>query len=194
MIGILDYGCGNLRSLENALEALGLAWVRTADPAAVRVLPRLILPGVGHFRHAMGELRTRALVEALRQRAGMGLPILGICLGMQLCFDASEEAPGTEGLGLRRGRFEAFAEPGLKVPHMGWSSVEASGDSGCAYFVHGYRLRAWSDPRPAEWLATAVYGQPFVAGFRSGRLAGLQFHPEKSGEWGLALLKEALTW
>lgn len=189
MIGILEYGCGNLASLENALEVLGFAHQRVGTPKALTACDRLILPGVGHFGHAMSNLRERGLEAALK---AWDRPLLGICLGMQLLFEGSEEAPEAAGLGLLPGRFTRFTDPALKVPHMGWSDLVFQAQKGAVYFVHGYRLEGWSGPE-AE-LGTAVHGAPFVAAFRCGRLGGFQFHPEKSGEVGLALLKEALTW
>lgn len=194
MIGILDYGCGNLRSLENALEALGLASRRVDSAEALGAVDRLIQPGVGHFGHAMLQLRQRGLEGPVKAFVASGRPILGICLGMQLLFEGSEEAPETLGLGLLPGRFEAFADPALKVPHMGWSAVDFGDRAGNAYFVHSYFLPAWPGSAPSQRLGLARYGRPFVAAFRSGNLAGCQFHPEKSGAWGLALLEEMLTW
>ncbi len=194
MIGILDYGCGNLRSLENALEALGLESRRAATAETIGAVDRLILPGVGHFGHAMTPLRQRGLEGALKAFVASERRLLGICLGMQLLFEGSEEAPEIPGLGLLPGRFEAFGDPALKVPHMGWSSVDFGGRTGAAYFVHSYFLPAWPESTPCQDLGLAQYGRPFVAAFRSGTLAGCQFHPEKSGAWGLGLLKEMLAW
>jgi len=194
VIGILDYGCGNLRSLENALDALGMASRRVSRPSELAGLDRLILPGVGHFGHAMGELRTRNLVDAVKAFAAQNRPLLGICLGMQVLFEGSEEAPGVPGLGLVPGHCVAFADASLKMPHMGWSTLDFGERSGAAYFVHSYCLPAWNEGTPRPLLGTAWHGQLFVAAFRSGNLAGCQFHPEKSGVWGLALLKEMVTW
>ncbi len=224
MIGILEYGCGNLRSLENALEALGLEGRRVATPEAIDAADRLILPGVGHFGHAMSQLRNRDLESAVKAFAASGRPLLGICLGMQVLFEGSDEAPNVPGLGLLPGRFEPFTDPALKVPHMGWSSVDFADrallpglrpgntwgskgghrerseqavpplQNGTAYFVHSYFLPQWPDNTPRQCLGLARYGRPFVAAFRSGNLAGCQFHPEKSGPWGLVLLKEMTTW
>ncbi|BDU75862.1 imidazole glycerol phosphate synthase subunit HisH [Mesoterricola sediminis] len=194
MIGIVDYGCGNLRSLENALEALALPHRRVSTPGGVLEAGRLILPGVGHFGHAGRELRARGLEAPLRERAAMGRPLLGICLGMQLLFEGSDEAPDVPGLALVAGRCGAFDAPGLKVPHMGWSAVDFGDRALAAYFVHSYRIPAFPAERPAQALGMAAYGEPFLAAFRSGPLGGFQFHPEKSGKAGLALLGEALTW
>jgi len=193
LIGIVDYGCGNLRSLENALEFLGLESRRVAAREDVLAMDRLILPGVGNFGHAGAELARRGLGDVLKERAALERPLLGICLGMQLLFEGSEEAPDTPGLGLLTGRGERFADPSLKVPHMGWSAVDFGELSGAAYFVHSYFVPAFPGGRGAA-VATARYGRPFLAGFRSGNLAGFQFHPEKSGAYGLNLLKEALAW
>lgn len=194
MIGIVDYGCGNLRSLENALEALALPSRRVASPGEILEADRLVLPGVGNFGHAGRELRERGLEAPLLERARRGLPLLGICLGMQLLFEGSDEAPEVPGLGLLEGRCGAFVAPGLKVPHMGWSAVDFGDRQLSAYFVHSYRISAFPAGRPAQAVGMAAYGGPFLAAFRSGALAGFQFHPEKSGKAGLALLGEALTW
>lgn len=194
MIGIVDYGCGNLRSLENALETLRFPFKRVRNANEILSLEQLILPGVGHFGHAMTQLRSRGLEDAIKSRASSGLPILGICLGMQLLFESSEEAPNTPGLAFLKGRFQAFPKTVLKVPHMGWSTVDFGENRGTGYFVHSYRLPDWVDERPTDVLGITQYSGPFVAAFRSGNLAGFQFHPEKSGSWGLGLLMEALTW
>lgn len=194
MIAIADYGCGNLRSLENALEALELPSRRVSSPREIGEAERLILPGVGNFGHAGAALAERGLGEALKERAAQGGPILGICLGMQLLFQGSDEAPGTPGLGLLEGRCLRFDGAGLKVPHMGWSAVDFPDRTLAAYFVHSYFVPDWSGPGPAQALGMARYGRGFLAAFRSGNLAGFQFHPEKSGTAGLALLREALQW
>jgi imidazole glycerol phosphate synthase glutamine amidotransferase subunit len=193
-VSLVDYGCSNLKSLENALEFLGFSSRRIASEREILEAGRLILPGVGNFGHAGQELRTRGLDGPLLARAGKGGPILGICLGMQLLFEGSSEAPGVPGLGLMPGRCEVFTGPGLKVPHMGWSAVDLGDRSLAAYFVHSYFIPAFPEDRKAEVVGTASYGRPFLAVFRSGALGGFQFHPEKSGAQGLALLKEALQW
>jgi imidazole glycerol phosphate synthase glutamine amidotransferase subunit len=194
MIGILEYGCGNLRSVENALESLGLASKRVDSATSIDGLDRLIMPGVGHFGYAMSQLRSRGLEQAVKDFAASGRQLLGICLGMQLMFDSSDEAPEIPGLCLVPGRFRAFDDPTLKVPHMGWSRVDFGDSAGTAYFVHTYYLPEWDRGTPVQRLGIAQYGGPVVAAFRSGNLAGCQFHPEKSGAWGLGLLKEMLTW
>lgn len=194
MIGIVDYGCGNLRSLENALAALGHASRRLTEAGDVLDAQRVILPGVGNYGHAGAELARRGLASAVRERAQAGGPLLGICLGMQLLFEGSEEAPETPGLGLLEGRCVRFRDEALKVPHMGWNTVDLGGRTVAAYFVHSYYLPAFPRGRAAQVLGTTRYGVPFLSAFRSGTLAGFQFHPEKSGAPGLALLDEALRW
>lgn len=189
MIGIVDYGCGNLKSLENALQALDLTFARVASPGELGKCDRLILPGVGHYGHAMSCLQAAALVEPLRN---FGKPLLGICLGMQLLFEGSEEAPDRAGLGLLPGVFRKFdPAKGLKIPHMGWSELSFQEKRLAVYFVHSYRLQ---DAPPDAEIGWSHYGGAFVAAFRKGPLAGFQFHPERSGREGLALLKEALAW
>jgi imidazole glycerol phosphate synthase glutamine amidotransferase subunit len=193
MIGIVDYGCGNLASLENALTVSGLAAQRVSRPEQIAGLERLILPGVGHFGHASACLDQAGLRQALCDYAVRGGHLLGICLGMQLLFEGSDEAEEAQGLGLVQGRALRFQGPALKVPHMGWNRVDFS-DRGAAevYFVHGYYLPKWSGPGAADWTGTCLYGQRFLAAFGYQNLSGCQFHPEKSGPWGLNFLKEAL--
>jgi imidazole glycerol phosphate synthase glutamine amidotransferase subunit len=194
VIGIVEYGCGNLRSLENALEALGLPCRRVSTREDVLAVERLILPGVGNFGHAGAALAASGLGPALQERAALGRPLLGICLGMQLLLQGSDEAPDVPGLGLVEGRCRLLDAPGLKVPHMGWSDVAFEGRTQAAYFVHSYCLPAWAGTVPADALGLARHGESFVAAFRQGALGGFQFHPERSGTQGLALLKEALQW
>lgn len=196
MMGIVDYDCGNLRSLENALDALDLAWRRCRRPAELAGADRLILPGVGHFGHAMQHLAGSGMAAALADQVDRGVRLLGICLGMQLLADGSAEAPGTSGLGLIPGRYQRFTGPNLKIPHMGWNQVDFNGTmvAGAAYFVHSYYLPALAPGAAGDWQGTCVYGGTrFVAAFRRGPLAACQFHPEKSGRWGLDFLREVLT-
>lgn len=188
MIGVVDLGWGNLASLGHALDVLGRPWRPVSDPVSLAGCEQLVLPGVGAFGSAMDALRASGLEGALRTWPG---PLLGICLGMQLMLEASEEAPGVPGLGLLPGTCRAF--PGPRRLHMGWSEVALPGGRRTpVYFVHGYRLPAWVGP--AAELGLAEHGGPFVAAFRAGRLGGFQFHPEKSGPAGLTLLAEGLTW
>jgi imidazole glycerol-phosphate synthase subunit HisH len=195
-VGVLDYGSGNLHSLENALAHLGLPFVRLAGGDSLAGVRRLVLPGVGHFGHAAARLRESGLDRALASYAASGGRLLGICLGMQLMFEGSDEAEGARGLGLLPGRSVAFLEPSLKALHMGWSRIdfEPGPRRADAYFVHQYCIRDWSSPARPDLLGTASYGGEFVAAFRAGNLAGCQFHPEKSGPWGLSFLEELLSW
>ena len=196
MIAIVDYGVGNLFSLRSALNAIGADTIVTGRVDELRAADAIILPGVGAFGDAAEKLRATGLAQALTALAGEGKPLLGICLGMQLLFDESEEYGLHAGLGLIPGRvvpFEGRVEA-LKIPHMGWNPLDirkndplfrdvAQGEH--VYFVHSY----WVDC-PGEYvLATAEYGLPVTAAVRRANVYGMQFHPEKSGETGLALLR-----
>lgn len=185
---------GNLRSVEKAIERAGATVVRTSDPASLLDADACVLPGVGAFPRAMERIRSLGLDSAIRNAADGGLPILGICLGLQLLFESSVEQTVTEGLGLLRGTVEPLPASGLKVPHIGWADVAwekesrlsegiASGEA--FYFVHSFAVV----PERPEVLATATYGEPFVCAAESGSVAGVQFHPEKSSRAGLRLLE-----
>lgn len=195
MIGVVDYGAGNLRSVEFALEELGVPHRRVADADGLREVDRVVLPGVGAAASAMRALRERSLVDALRETER---PLLGICLGMQLLVGSSDEGEGEEEvtcLGLLPGRTRRIRADG-PLPHVGWNRLEASGsdeplfaglpaDGFYCYFLHGHRVEC-----PDRFVrARAEYGERFPAAVRSGRVAGLQFHPEKSGPVGLRLLE-----
>jgi glutamine amidotransferase len=194
VIAIADYGMGNLRSVEKALERIGKEAEITRDHARIRAAEAIVLPGVGAFPKAMEEIRRLELDRVLRERAEAGVPILGICLGMQLLFEGSEELGGAEGLGLLRGRVERLDSRGLKLPQIGWNAVSwrdghalhAGLPDPCAFYhVHTFA------PRPADpevVAGTATYGSEFVSAVASGNIAGVQFHPEKSGPAGLRLL------
>ncbi|HEU4952794.1 MAG TPA: imidazole glycerol phosphate synthase subunit HisH [Holophagaceae bacterium] len=192
MITILDYGAGNLASLEGALGRLGLPFQRAATPAE-DAGGTLILPGVGHFGAAKAALRASGWWAALPELA-QARPLLGICLGLQLLAEGSEEA-GEPGLGLLAGTARKLG-PGVKVPHMGWSRVRAAAphpslagaDGAWLYFVHSYALDL-----TAETLLAAEHGRPFAAAAARGRVLGFQPHPEKSGGDGLRLLGQALA-
>ena len=196
MIGLVDYGCGNLQSLRNALEALGLTYSVISGPGDLARCEQAILPGVGHFGHAAEHLRRTGLDGAIRRHLDQDRPLLGICLGMQLLFEGSAESPGSAGLGQFPGRFELFGQTGLKVPHMGWNRVRLlPADLWMeAYFVHSYYLPAGRTPPGCTWSGFCAYGVDFLAAFRRGRLAACQFHPEKSGPRGLHFLREVLSW
>jgi imidazole glycerol-phosphate synthase subunit HisH len=193
-IAILDYGMGNLRSVEKALERVGSAGPITADPGDVRSADGVILPGVGAFPAAMRRVRELGLDALVAERLEAGTPVLGICLGMQLLFSSSSENEGAEGLGLLAGEVGPLEAPGLKVPHIGWSPVRWERDSELTdglesevpfYFVHSFT------PRPrdaADVLGTAQYGERFACAVARPPLFGVQFHPEKSSTAGLRLL------
>ena len=201
MITILDYGAGNLASLEAALARLGLSSARAATPDA-DAGGLLLLPGVGHFAAAKRALQASGWWDALPERAG-SRPLLGICLGLQLLSEGSEEGHEA-GLGLLAGTARRLG-PGVKVPHMGWSRVSRStspsaphpashpatdeADGAWLYFVHSYALEVGSDT-----LLTASHGRDFTAMAGRGRVLGIQAHPEKSGVEGLRLLKRSLAW
>ncbi len=205
MTTIIDYGIGNLRSLEKALEHVGVAARRTDDPAALAEAERLVLPGVGAFGACIGEIRRRGLEEPIRAAAEAGTPLLGVCVGMQLLFGTGEERGTHRGLGLLPGRIVRFdfgandAQEGgrrIKVPHMGWNTAVPTREvpllDGIApeayfYFVHSYH----ADPtHTGDVLATTTYGgAAFPAMVHRENVFGAQFHPEKSQASGLRLLK-----
>lgn len=194
MIAVIDYGRGNLGSVENALGRLGMRAVVTQDPRVIEDARALVLPGDGAFHDAMGNLQALGLLDPLRAALDDGRPFLGICLGYQLLFTESEEFGQGKGLDIIPGAVRRFPR-GLKVPHMGWNSVEHTGDlaifdgvpSGAHfYFVHSYYPMT-TDPTLA--VATCDYGVTFPAAIGKGSLFATQFHPEKSQRWGLRLLE-----
>ncbi|HSR32206.1 MAG TPA: imidazole glycerol phosphate synthase subunit HisH [Anaerolineae bacterium] len=198
MIVIVDYGVGNLRSVQKALERVGATAVVTSDPDALDAAQGVVLPGVGAFGDGMDNLQARRLVEPILRQVENEKPLLGICLGMQLLFEESEEMGLNQGLGLLPGRVVRFPDGELKVPHIGWNQLrmvvprpetallEGINDGAHAYFVHSYY------PVPAEpgdLLATTEYGLEFASVVGRGRIWGAQFHPEKSQDVGLRLLQ-----
>jgi glutamine amidotransferase len=194
LVAILDYGMGNLRSVEKAVERVGSKAEITSDAERVRAADGLILPGVGAFPRAMERVRALGLDDLISERLDAGTPVLGICLGLQLLFDSSVENQGAEGLGLLPGGVEPLAADRLKVPHIGWSPVRWQRESALTdgidsetpfYFVHTFT------PRPAnpdDVLGTAAYGERFACAVERPPLYGVQFHPEKSSTAGLRLL------
>ena len=195
MIAIIDYGAGNLRSVELAFRRLETAAAVTADPAEIRRADGVILPGVGAFADAMGALERSGLIPVIRETAASGKPLLGICLGMQALFDGSEEGAGVPGLGLIPGMVKRLPDCGLKIPHMGWNSLQFQKDSPLrqglpeqcyVYFVHSYACAAADE---ADVLAVTEYGVPFHAAVQRDNIMGMQFHPEKSGAVGELLLR-----
>ena len=198
MIAIIDYGMGNLRSVQKAFEHLGFEAVITDDASVVEQADRVVLPGVGAFEDAMARLRETGLDRAFLDAANSGKPVLGICLGMQMMFERSEENGLHEGLGLFPGAVTRFEDRGLKIPHMGWNTLRTRGcplfDAGedpCVYFVHSYCVADVSDDFTA---ATCDYGQTFTAAVCRGNIMATQFHPEKSGDAGLRMLKRFAMW
>jgi imidazole glycerol-phosphate synthase subunit HisH len=193
-IAILDYGMGNLRSVETALERVGCDAAITADPGEARRADGLVLPGVGAFPAAMRRVRELGLDALIAERLDTGTPVLGICLGLQLLFSRSSENEGAEGLGLIAGEVGPLRAPGLKVPHIGWEPVRWERESELTagleseipfYFVHSFTPR----PRDAgDVLGTAEYGERFACAVARPPLFGVQFHPEKSSTAGLRLL------
>jgi len=192
-IAILNYGMGNLRSVEKALEHVGAAATITSDAGAVREADGVILPGVGAFPRAIERVRELGQDELIAERREAGVPILGICLGLQLLFDSTTELGGAEGIGLLPGDVAELEAEGLKVPHIGWSPVRWERESRLIdgipsetpfYFVHSFA------PRPAtdDLLGSAVYGARFACAAERDDVFGVQFHPEKSSAAGLRLL------
>jgi glutamine amidotransferase len=189
---------GNLRSVEKALEHVGARATIGARPDEVRAADGLILPGVGAFPRAMERIRATGLDALIAERAAAGTPILGICLGLQLLFERSEELGGAAGLGLLPGEVTALDAPGLKVPHIGWAPVRWGRESRLAagidsetpfYFVHSFAPRpAGNGPWGEDALGSAEYGERFACAAERGNVFGVQFHPEKSSAAGLRLL------
>ncbi len=200
MVAIIDYDAGNIRSVEKAVELLGHEAVVTRDRKTILSADHVILPGVGAFGDAMDKLEKFGLVDTIREAKNQGLPFLGICLGLQLMFESSEEAPGIEGLGLLSGKILRIPEgDGLKIPHVGWNSLtfpnkgrlfQGMEPGAYVYFVHSYYLQA-KDPQIVT--AATEYGVTIHASVEQGNLFACQFHPEKSSETGLKILQNFLN-
>ena len=196
MIAIVDYDAGNIKSVEKALQFLGQEPVVTRDKETLLQAEKVIGPGVGAFGDAMGKMHQYGLVEVLREIAAKGTPLLGICLGLQLFFESSEETPGVEGLGLLPGKIVRIPDKeGFKIPHMGWNSIQINPASrllkgieegAYVYFVHSYYLQAENE---ADVAATTDYVVNIHAAAEHENIFATQFHPEKSGEIGLQILK-----
>ncbi len=196
MVTILNYGMGNLRSVQRAFEHIGAEVQVTDDPSVVMKAERMVLPGVGAFGAAVDRIRALNLWDVIGEKASTGTPTLGICLGMQLMFEGSEESPGVTGMGLLPGSIRRF-QGGLKVPHIGWNEVAATGgnsvlmrsvNGNCFYFVHSYFL-----PLTANTTGTTAYGKTFSSVVEQENIFGVQFHPEKSQEVGQQLLSNFLN-
>ncbi len=206
-VTIIDYGIGNLRSLQKALETVGASVLRTDDPQRILEAERLVLPGVGAFRACMQEIEQRGLVDPIIQATEAGTPLLGICVGLQLLFESSEEGGTYPGLGLIPGRVVRFPEAPpeapderLKIPHIGWNRIhprhphalfEGLPPSPYFYFVHSYH--AWAEEE-RHVLAETRYGVSFPSAVHREHILGVQFHPEKSQRNGLQLLRNFLHW
>lgn len=199
MVAIVDYDAGNIRSVEKAVKYLGKDCIVTDDSQQILKADHVILPGVGAFGDCMSHLNDRHLVDVLGEVKKRDIPFLGICLGLQLLFDDSEESEGVRGLGLLYGHIIRFPDrEDLKVPHMGWNSIsfprqgrlfKGIPEDSFVYFVHSYYLKA---DDPSIVTATCDYGLTFDASVESGNIFATQFHPEKSGVTGLAILKNFL--
>lgn len=198
MISIIDYDAGNIKSVEKAVEFHGGKAVITRDRDVILNSDKVILPGVGNFGDAMNKLRSYKLDNVICDVCDMGKPFLGICLGLQLLYKSSEESAGVTGLGILDGEIKQIPDNGLKVPQIGWNSLEITegaklfkGISGnpYVYFVHSYYLKS---ANPAEVAAKTHYSVEIHASVEKGNIFACQFHPEKSGEVGLAILKNFL--
>jgi imidazole glycerol-phosphate synthase subunit HisH len=198
MIAIIDYGVGNLFSVEKALLQLGAQVEVTNDESVIRQAQKIVLPGVGAFGDCMENLRASGLIPAIMDMVQQGYPLLGICVGLQILFEGSEESPGVSGLGVFSGTVRKIKAPGLKIPHMGWNSLDVAEPhqpidlfAGLAsipyvYFVHSYH----AVPADKDIItATAEYGETLTAAVARGNVQATQFHPEKSGDVGLDILK-----
>lgn len=200
MIAILDYDAGNIRSVEKALQHLGEETILTHDFREIQKADKVILPGVGAFGDAMEHLKHYELDRAIKEVVAMDKPFLGICLGLQLLFESSDETPGVEGLGILKGNILRIPEEeGLKIPHIGWNALEFPREGRLfqdlpadpyVYFVHSYYLQA---QEPQIVTATCEYGVHIHASVEKNQVFACQFHPEKSGEVGLKILKNFAT-
>lgn len=196
MIAIIDYGAGNLQSVKKAFDFIGAESVITNDPEVILSADKILLPGVGSFGDAMDSMEKNGLVETVKECALSGKPFLGICLGLQLLFEESEESPGVKGLGIFKGKIKKFSsDMGLKIPHIGWNSLEIKQndtlfkdipENAYVYFVHSYYLHAEEE----NDIATVTnYGIDFHSAVGKNNIFATQFHPEKSGDVGLQILR-----
>lgn len=196
MIAIIDYGAGNLQSVKKALDFIGAESIITDNPETINACDKILLPGVGSFGDAMDSMRQKGLVETVKENALSGKPFLGICLGLQLLFEESEETPNVKGLGIFKGKIKKFPnDMGLKIPHIGWNSLEIRQNdtifkeipqNSYVYFVHSYYLHADEE---SDVATVTNYGIDFHSAVGKGNIFATQFHPEKSGEVGLQILR-----
>lgn len=202
MIAIIDYGVGNLFSVEKALAALGADAKITSDARTIAAADKIVLPGVGAFGDCMENLTATGLIPTIKDFVKTGKPMLGICVGLQILFEGSEESIGVAGLGLLKGKVRRIQAPGLKVPHMGWNSLtiknprqpldlfQGLSEKPYVYFVHSYH----AVPQDSSIVtATMEYGSELTAAVAKGNIQATQFHPEKSGDVGLAILKNFIN-
>jgi imidazole glycerol phosphate synthase glutamine amidotransferase subunit len=192
---IVDYGAGNLRSVQNTLDALGARYTTTNEPAAVRSASRIILPGVGHFGQMMQAIDRLELRDPIIERIRAGVPFLGICIGLQCLFERSEEAPDARGLGILAGSIKRFTGE-ARIPHMGWNSLSKTQPSrllaGLADGVFTYFAHSYYAPVIEATAATCTYIQPYTAAIEQSNVHAVQFHPEKSGPLGLRVMSNFL--
>lgn len=196
MIAIIDYGAGNLHSVKNALDFLGAESIITDEPEKILAADKVILPGVGAFGDAMKELERKNLVKIIREIVAIDKPMLGICLGLQLLFEESEETPGVKGIGILKGKIVKIPpKDGIKIPHMGWNSLEICkksrilkdlDDEPYVYFVHSYYAKA---ENPDDVSAYTEYSEKLAIAVEKDNIFATQFHPEKSGDLGLKILQ-----
>ncbi|MDO4618229.1 MAG: imidazole glycerol phosphate synthase subunit HisH [Clostridia bacterium] len=195
MIAIIDYGAGNLHSVKNALDFLGAESKITGDRGEILAADKVILPGVGAFGDAMAMLEKKGLSEVVREVKNSGKPLLGICLGLHLMFEESEETPGVNGIGIFKGSVRKIPDTGLKIPHIGWNNIKTKenswlfdglGDEPYVYFVHSYYAMPEDD---GIISAYTCYGSELSIAVESGNVAAVQFHPEKSSDVGMKILK-----
>ena len=197
MVAIIDYGAGNLHSVKNALDFLGADSVITKDKDEILSADHVILPGVGSFGDAMECINNSGLYEVIKKAADGSRPFLGICLGLHLLFDESEESPGVKGLGILPGKVIKIPDCGLKIPHIGWNNIEISKESRILptesefmYFVHSYYI----NPQNSDVVSSyTTYGDKLGVSIERGNVFAVQFHPEKSGEAGLNILKKFIS-
>ena len=196
MIAVIDYGAGNLQSVKKALDFIGCENIASGNGDDIAAADAIILPGVGSFGDAMASLKGKGLDRVIEREIANGKQFLGICLGLQLLFEGSEETPGVSGLGILKGKIQKIPKAqGIKVPHMGWNSLEITNPSGVfegvrngdfVYFVHSYYLTA---DNPSDVSARTFYSVPIDAAVCKDNVSAVQFHPEQSGECGLQMLR-----